>query len=103
VYAEKIELNSLGVAYVSKFKARLTVDGSRKRYGIDYFDTFAGGESFRILLLIRLLYPTHEWRNGMLRLRLSMPHSRKEKNFTFINLKGMRRRKLEMSLRETDH
>jgi hypothetical protein len=63
VYADKVEINSIGVPYVSKVKARLMADGSSQRPGIDYFDTFASvmrGQSFRVLLVIRLMHPDHE-------------------------------------------
>jgi hypothetical protein len=66
VYADKIAINSLGVSYVALVKARLTADGSSQRPGIDFFETFASvmrGESFRVLLMIRLMHHDQEMEN----------------------------------------
>ena len=51
-----------GDLYISRFKARLTAMGNFQKPGVDFSDTFASvmrGQTFRILLTIRLLHPEH--------------------------------------------
>ena len=45
---------------IVKFKARFVAMGFTQKYGIDYQETFAGGKSFRIMLVILNEDPSHE-------------------------------------------
>ena len=62
VYDDKTEIGPGGELYISRFKARLTAMGNFQKPGVDFSDTFASvmrGQTFRILLTIRLLHPEH--------------------------------------------
>ena len=73
---------------IKKYKARLNIDGSRMRAGIDYGETYAPVTSWRSIRLILSLVATNRWHTKQLDYVLAFPQAPVERELYMEVPKG---------------
>ena len=66
---------------IKKYKARLNIDGSRQRKGIDYDQTYAPVASWQSIRLLLTLVAVHNWHTKQLDYVLAFPQAPVERDF----------------------
>ena len=73
---------------IKKYKARLNIDGSRIRYGVDYDDTYAPVAKWSTIRLILTLAAVHQWHTRQLDYVLAFPQAPVERELYMEVPKG---------------
>ena len=73
---------------IKKYKARLNIDGSKMRKGIDYDDTYAPVATWRTIRLILSLAAAHNWHTRQLDYVLAFPQAPVERELYMEIPKG---------------
>ena len=73
---------------IKKYKARLNLDGSRMRHGVDYEETYAPVTSWRSIRLLLTIVAMHKWHTLQLDYVLAFPQAPVERELFMAIPKG---------------
>ena len=74
---------------IKKYKARLNIDGSRMRHGVDYSETYAPVTSWRSIRILLTLVAKHRWHSKQLDYVLAFPQAPVEREIYMEIPKGI--------------